>query len=59
VTTPWKLIVVSQQAERVVVVEDPKGAFAVRRIASKDNPEALQDFHAEHLPLEFSMGMVD
>jgi len=25
------------------------GAFAVRRTASKDNPEALQGFHAEHL----------
>ncbi len=37
------------QAERVVVVEDPEGAFAVRRTASKDNPEALQGFHAEHL----------
>jgi hypothetical protein len=47
VTTPWKLIVVGQQAERVVVVQDPKGAFAVRRTASKDNPEALQGFHAE------------
>jgi hypothetical protein len=23
--------------------------FAVRRTASKDNPEALQGFHAEHL----------
>ena len=30
------------QAERIVVVEDPEGAFAVRRTASKDNPEALQ-----------------
>jgi hypothetical protein len=37
------------QAERVVVVQDPEGAFAVRRTASKDNPEALQGFHAEHL----------
>jgi hypothetical protein len=37
------------QAERVVVVHDPEGAFAVRRTASKDNPEALQGFHAEHL----------
>ena len=37
------------QAERIVVVEDPEGAFAVRRTASKDNPEALQGFHAEHL----------
>jgi hypothetical protein len=26
------------QAERVVVVQDPEGAFAVRRTASKDNP---------------------
>ena len=26
------------QAERVVVVHDPEGAFAVRRTASKDNP---------------------
>src|SRR5262245_43762002 len=37
------------QAERVVVVHDPEGAFAVRRTASKDNPEALQGFHAERL----------
>jgi hypothetical protein len=37
------------QAERVVAVQDPEGAFAVRRTASKDNPEALQGFHAEHL----------
>jgi hypothetical protein len=37
------------QAERIVVVHDPEGAFAVRRTASKDNPEALQGFHAEHL----------
>jgi phage terminase large subunit len=37
------------QAERVVVVQDPEGAFAVRRTASKENPEALQGFHAEHL----------
>src|SRR5262249_12342067 len=35
--------------ERIVVVQDPEGAFAVRRTASKDNPEALQGFHAEHL----------
>src|SRR3954471_20744026 len=27
----------------------PRRAFAVRRTASKDNPEALQGFHAEHL----------
>src|SRR6478752_2822566 len=40
---------VDVQAERVVVVHDPEGAFAVRRTASKDNPEALQGFHAEHL----------
>ena len=37
------------QTERVVVAQDPEGAFAVRRTASKDNPEALQGFHAEHL----------
>jgi phage terminase large subunit len=37
------------QAERIVVVQDPESAFAVRRTASKDNPEALQGFHAEHL----------
>jgi phage terminase large subunit len=37
------------QAERIVIVHDPEGAFAVRRTASKDNPEALQGFHAEHL----------
>ena len=40
---------IDMQAERVVVVHDPEGAFAVRRTASKDNPEALQGFHAEHL----------
>ena len=40
---------VDVQAERIVVVQDPEGAFAVRRTASKDNPEALQGFHAEHL----------
>ena len=38
------------QVERIVVVQDPEGAFAVRRTASKDNPEALQGFHAQHLP---------
>ena len=37
------------QAERIFVVQGPEGAFAVRRTASKDNPEALQGFHAEHL----------
>ncbi len=37
------------QAERIVVVQDPEGAFAVRRTASKENPEALQGFHADHL----------
>jgi phage terminase large subunit len=37
------------QAERVVVAQDPEGAFAVRRTASKENPEALQGFHADHL----------
>jgi phage terminase large subunit len=37
------------QAERIVIVQDPESAFAVRRTASKDNPEALQGFHAEHL----------
>jgi hypothetical protein len=31
-----------------------RGAFAVRRTASKDNPEALQGFHAEHLLFEAS-----
>jgi hypothetical protein len=31
------------------LLQDPEGAFAVRRTASKDNPEALQGFHAEHL----------
>jgi phage terminase large subunit len=37
------------QAERVVVKADPEGSFAVRRTASKDNPEALQGFHAKNL----------
>jgi hypothetical protein len=30
------------QAERVVIVHDPQGALAVRRTASKDNPEACK-----------------
>jgi hypothetical protein len=38
------------QAERVVVVHDPESAFAVRRTASKENPEALQGFHAAAVP---------
>ncbi len=42
-------VMIEVQAERVVVVQDPEAAFAVRRTASKDNPEALQGFHAEHL----------
>ena len=37
------------QTERVVVLPDPEAAFAVRRTASKENPEALQGFHADHL----------
>lgn len=37
------------QAERVVVVASPEEAFAVARTASKDNPEALQGFHAEFI----------
>lgn len=37
------------QAERVVVVADPEAAFAVARTARKENPEALQGFHAQHL----------
>jgi len=40
---------ISVQAERIVVKADPEGSFAVRRTASKDNPEALQGFHAKHL----------
>lgn len=28
---------------------DPEGSFAVQRTASKDRPEALQGFHAQHL----------
>ncbi len=30
-------------------MHDPEGAFAARRTASKDNPETLQGFHAQHL----------
>jgi hypothetical protein len=41
--------IIDVQAERIVVVQDPEGAFAVRRTASKENPEALQGFHADHL----------
>jgi phage terminase large subunit len=37
------------QDERVVFVTNPGGSFAVRRTASKHNPEALQGFHAQHL----------
>lgn len=37
------------QAERVVLLTNPEGSFAVRRTASKDNPEALQGFHADNL----------
>jgi phage terminase large subunit len=37
------------QAERVVVKADPEGTFAVQRTASKERPEALQGFHAEHI----------
>lgn len=37
------------QAERVVMLADPEGTFAVQRTASKERPEALQGFHAQHL----------
>lgn len=37
------------QAERVVVVPDPESSFTVRRTASRENPEALQGFHADNL----------
>lgn len=37
------------QAERIVVKEAPDLAFAVRRTATKERPEALAGFHAEFL----------
>jgi hypothetical protein len=37
------------QAERVVVKARPDEAFAVARTASKDNPDAMQGFHAGFL----------
>lgn len=37
------------QAERVVNSKNPEGCFAVARTARKENPEALQGFHAKHL----------
>lgn len=48
------------QAERVVVVHDPEGAFA-GRTASKNNPEALQGFHAKHplFLLDKASGILD
>lgn len=36
-------------AERITVKACPDQAFAVPRTASKDNPEALQGFHSDHL----------
>lgn len=37
------------QKERVVVKSSPDNAFAVARTASKDNPDALQGFHARFI----------
>jgi|WetSurMetagenome_2_1015567.scaffolds.fasta_scaffold00846_6 phage terminase large subunit len=37
------------QAEKIFIRSAPEAAFAVRRTASKDNPEALQGFHADNL----------
>jgi len=37
------------QAERIVVKARPDEAFAVCRTASKDNPDAMQGFHASFL----------
>lgn len=37
------------QKERVVVKVAPESAFAVARTASKDNPDAMQGFHARFL----------
>jgi hypothetical protein len=36
-------------AERIYLKAAPELAFAVARTASKDNPEALQGFHSDHL----------
>lgn len=36
-------------AERITIKADPEGSFATQRTASRDRPEALQGFHAEHL----------
>lgn len=37
------------QAEKVVIRARPDDAFAVARVASKDNPQALAGFHAKFL----------
>lgn len=37
------------QMERVVIKAAPEEAFAVARTASKDNPDAMQGFHAKFL----------
>lgn len=40
---------VDVQAERVVIKARPDDAFAVARVASKDNPQAMAGFHAKFL----------
>lgn len=36
-------------SEKIFIKVAPEEAFAVSRTASKDNPEALQGFHADHI----------
>ena len=36
-------------SDRLVLNEDPNGAYAVARTARRENPEALQGFHSKHM----------
>lgn len=49
------------EKERVYLKSAPEQAFAVARTASKDNPEALQGFHAENILflIEEASGLAD
>jgi len=42
-------MMVEVAAERVFMKNQPEAAFAVQRTASKERPEALQGFHADHI----------
>ena len=42
-------LMVEVAAERVFMKNAPDAAFAVQRTASKERPEALQGFHADHI----------